>query len=297
MFTRSLGLFVLVFLLGTATVSAQDDGGSSLQWWADSYSTALDISPQIEWPRSDRTTPGVVIYDAADAVTPTCSAGHSHSVWHTFVPTQSGQIVIYVLGNNFDTVAAVYKNTPTTANQIRCINPSSSSSIWEFGTVNVKAGTRYYVLFASTGGGPTVDGTSQFSHLYYGNNARTSAYQIPGSGVYNNVQDHIEQAFSSYITSGSCNNQNRSVFYKFRPTVSGRYEFSTNGSNYDTVIRIDDGASFSACNEDRNINDFTSRLRVDLSAGTTYYLSIGQTSIANPVLTDNMVLSLRVRRL
>jgi hypothetical protein len=295
MFKRSLGLLLLVLLFGTASVSAQD-GGSTLQAWGDSYTSALDISQQMEWPRNERYLPRVAFYNAADPVTPTCSSGHSHSIWQTFVPSQNGQIKIWTMGSSFDTVTAVYINTPTNANQVKCFNITTGTDVWESGTLNVKAGTRYYVMIAAVGSGIGVDGNSEFLQVYYGNFQRPFGYQIPPTGVYSNLQDHIEMADGGYVSSGGCANQNYSVYYKFRPSVSGRYEFSTTGSSYDTVIRIDDGASFSACNEDRNSEDYTSRIRVDLAGGTTYYISIGQTAIATPVQTDNMLLSFRVRK-
>jgi hypothetical protein len=298
MFKRSLGTLLLVLWFGTAAVTAQD-GGSTLQAWADSYTSALDISQQIGWPRYQRYIPGVSTYNAADPVTPTCSSGHSHSIWQTFVPSQSGQIKLWTLGNNFDTVTAVYKTSPTIANQIACFNSTSSSNVWDSGTVNVKAGTRYYVMLAAAGVGSTVTGTSQFIQIYYGNIERTFAYQIPGSGVYSNLQSNIELAFETALDSGTCADQTYSVFYKFRPSVAGRYEFSTFGSGYDTVIRVDDGASFSTCNDNRTIEDYTSRLRVDLAAGTTYIVSIGQSALASPLQDQdyNMLLSLRVRKM
>jgi hypothetical protein len=145
--------------------------------------------------------------------------------------------------------------------------------------------------------GSTVISSSYLLQYYYSNNERISAFQIPGSGVYSNLQSHIEMASGPFINSGTCADQNHSVFYKFRPSVAGRYEFSTSGSSYDTVIMVDDGAGFSACNENRSLEDYTSRLRVVLAAGTTYIISIGETDLASPPQYDNMLLSLRVRKL
>jgi hypothetical protein len=232
-----------------------------------------------------------------DSVTPTCSSGHSHSLWHTFVAPQTGRMVFWTLGTNFDTVTAVYKTTPTTANQMACFNTISASNDWDGGNVNVIAGTRYYVLIAAVGAGSSVDSSSQIIQVYYSNNARVQSFLIPGSGTYSNIQDHIENASNLYYASGTCGTQNYGVYYKFRPTVSGRYEFSTNGSSYDTNILLDDGAGFSNCNEDISNNNYNSRIRPTLVAGTTYYIMIGQTSIAWPIQTDDMVLSLRVRKM
>lgn len=294
MLKRLITGILFCLLVGTAAVSAQD-GGSSLQAWADTHTSAFDVTQQIEWPRYERTFADIEAYNSNDSVTPSCSSGHSHSLWLTFVAPQTGKITIGTLGSNFTTVTAVYKNTPTVANEIGCLNATSVGLIVT--DINIKAGTRYYMLLAATGTGTGVDASSELTQIFIANYKSENAFQISPSGVYTNIQGYIETASPTYAPAGTCGDFNLMVYYKFRPTVSGRYEFSTNGSGYDTLIHLQDGASLSVCNDNINVDNHNSRIRPTLVAGTLYYLVIGQSDLASPELNEDLVLSLRVRKL
>jgi hypothetical protein len=296
MFKRWITGMLFCLLLGVGAASAQD-GGSTLQAWADTYTTAYDVTQQIEWPHYERTFTGIDTYeyDDDDPAIPTCASGHSYSLWLTFIAPQTSRITTGTLGSNFNTVTAVYKNTPTVANQIACLNATSPGV--QVGTFNVKAGTRYYMLLAATGVGTGVDSTSALTQIFYTNYDAANPFQIPATGVYSNIQGYIETADPTYKPAGACTNFNYGVYYRFRPSVSGRYEFSTNGSSYDTLIHLRDGASLSVCNENINLNNHNSRIRANLVAGTTYYLDIGQSDLASPVQAEGLLLSLQVRKL
>ena len=67
------------------------------------------------------------------------------------------------------------------------------------------------------------------------------------------------------------------VWYSFAPSADGRYIFSTEGSDYDTVLNLYSGSpgnlSLIACNDD--FNTVQAVLADSLTAGTTYYISAG----------------------
>lgn len=67
-----------------------------------------------------------------------------------------------------------------------------------------------------------------------------------------------------------------SVWYKMRPAVDRKVRLSTVGSSYDTVLGVYAGPRSSlaniACNDDAVV--FQSAVQVDLTAGTTYFVSI-----------------------
>lgn len=307
MFKRCFGLLILCVLLSTGMVSAQD-GGSTLAAWADTPASAFNVSQQVEWPSYQLTFTQIHTYTPSDNTEPaaSCVPGQSYTLWHTFIPAQSGPLKIELTGSNFSTFLAVYKTSPTVSNEIECWTTASIGTL-DGPTVNVRAGTRYYVMFAAFSIGDSVNTASTMTMRYSSNSILDRAFQIPRSGVYSNVQDQIEQASGTFYPTPGCPDRNFNVYYKFRPSVSGRYEVSTQGSNYDTVVALYDpsiGVSDSSlagqivsCHNDISVENANSRLRVNLTAGSTYFFIIGQAIDSRLPMNDNMTLSLRVRKL
>lgn len=306
MFKRCFGLLALFVLLSTGVVSAQD-GGSTLAAWADTPASAFDVSRQIEWPTYQLTFNQANTYSGNGDPATSCMSSSSFSLWHTFVPTQTGRLQIDAAGSNYDVFLAIYRTSVTAANEIKCVDASPSIGFLDGTSLNVVAGTRYYVMIAAanlTG----IDATSTITVRYSSNSILDRSFVIPASGVYSNTQDRIELASAaSYATPGGCPDRSYNVYYKFRPTVSGRYEITTQGSNYDTVLALYEasaivaGSSLSGaitnCHDDISSENVTSRLRVNLVARTTYWFIVGQSAESSAPMTDNMNLSLRVRKL
>ena len=74
-----------------------------------------------------------------------------------------------------------------------------------------------------------------------------------------------------------CSGNKASVWFSYTPTQSGRVEFNTFGSDYDTTLSAWSDArgnlSQLACND--NANGLQSRIRFDAVAGATYYIMAG----------------------
>jgi hypothetical protein len=292
---RYLSLIVLVLCFGISGVSAQD--GSTLAAWADTPAAAYDVTTQMSFP-SYSVFFKMNGYTAAGDVNPSCATSHSHSLWHTFVAPRNAKIYIRSLGSNFDTVTAVYKTSPTLVNEVACFNTTTDTNTFDSGTVTVRAGIRYYVMIAAALPGPTPDATSQLLQAYLTNDAEERAYTIPGSGVYSITQHQIETAaIQPPQPDPDCTGYTRGVHYKFRPTVSGSYQFLTTGSSYDTLISITDGGGFTDCNDNISTINYNSRVTVTLTAGTTYQITIGQSFDVEVEQIQNMVLVFRVRKL
>jgi hypothetical protein len=288
-----LGLLLLV--IGVSGVSAQDEG-STLQAWADTSGFAFNLSQQVVWPFYTRDIGAISTYTASGDPTLSCAAGgHAYSVWATFVATQTGVVKIAAQGSNYDAVVAVFKTTPTI--QLRCANTSTQAADLEVASFRMVTGTRYYVMFAAVGTGANVDTSSSLNFIIQGNADETTPLQIPASGSYSIVQSEIENAFPYVGSLATCGSVSHVVFYTFKPAVSGRYEFSTLGSSYDTTLAVAEDPNILACNRNLNINTVNSRLRPMLTAGHTYFIVIGQDTDALYPQTDDMVLSLRVRKL
>lgn len=292
---RYLSLIVLVLCLSVSAVSAQD--GSTLAAWADTTASALNMTTQMSAP-SYWTYVKVNDYRAVGDVTPSCTSSHSHSLWHTFVAPRNAKIYMVSQGSNYDTVMAVYQTSPALANEVACFNTTTGTNTFDGGYVTVRAGVRYYVMMAAALPGPTPDASSTLLQLYRTNELPDGAYPIPGSGVYSIIQQQIETGSPQPPQPDpDCTGYNYGVFYKFRPTVSGTYQFLTTGSSFDTLISITDGNGFTACNDNINANTYTSRLRVTLTAGTSYQIAIGQSFDTEVAQYQNLTLSFRVRKL
>jgi hypothetical protein len=71
---------------------------------------------------------------------------------------------------------------------------------------------------------------------------------------------------------------NASVWYKFTPSKSGGYQFSTGYSNYDTRIGVyvgkPDHLSIGPCAEDSSTHNLTTTFTVTLVKNTTYFILI-----------------------
>lgn len=284
---------LLILLLGVGSTSAQD-GGSTLQAWADSPASAIDLTHQMGWPTHSRQINAINTYAATGDPTLSCASSHAYSLWATFVAPQTGFITIQADGSNYDNVIALYKTSATAANEVRCANALGDSVDKEAVRFNVTAGTRYYVIFAAAGTGVNVGATSALTFTTISNSLPGNAFQIPASGSYSTVQLNIENADATLGSTGMCSSSRYFVYYRFKPAVSGRYEFSTNGSSYDTMMTIADNLGPFACNENINSDNVASRLRPNLTAGRTYLITIGQSP---SIAIGNPILSLSVRKL
>lgn len=298
MLKRWIVIVLLGMLVSTGIASAQD-GGSTLQAWADTPASAINLSTQVESPRNTMIFRNINTYTVTGELVPSCVTSHSYSIWTTFVAPQSGAITLSLTQSNFNTdvFMAVYKTSVTAANEIRCMDDiHPATAFGEELYFNMVAGTRYYVMLAAAGTGTGIDSNTTFTFESVTNAFLYQPFKIPASGSYSNIQLNIENASATPASTGMCSAANHFVYYSFKPATSGRYEFSTAGSSYDTVLFLADSAVF-ACNEDINASNVNSRLRPTLTAGTTYLVLIGQTINAEDPQTDDMVLSLRVRRL
>ena len=90
---------------------------------------------------------------------------------------------------------------------------------------------------------------------------------------------------------GACGN-NSSVFFRFEPTTTGRYQVDTIGSEYDTVVTVFTGRGSSidllGCNDD--LFGLASGLRFRGEVETSYYIMVstccgsGQDGIGGPLM-------------
>jgi hypothetical protein len=286
-------MLLCLFLSVATAASAQ--GGSMLAAWGNTSANAMDINQQLKWP-AYLGYYKISGYDAVGEVSPSCVGSHSYSLWQTFVPSLTGRLTLYSSGSNYSSVVAIYQTSVSPENEISCINVGAAAYGGSF--VTLTAGVRYYIFTAASGTGGTVDGTSELTLFFSRNSLAEGALTLPASGAYNKVQNRIEFADNGYIDlADGCDPANHVVYYKFRPTVTDTYEFSTNGSTYDTILAVTGVRFVHVCSENISTTNYNSLVQVNLTAGHLYYIAIGQSFNARPVQTTAMSLSLRVRRL
>jgi hypothetical protein len=121
---------------------------------------------------------------------------------------------------------------------------------------------------------------------------------LPYSAVINASEATIE-ASEPANPCGKTGSPNGSIWYEFTPVDSGRYQFDTLSSNYDTILTIWTSATGSLtdmvnvdCSDDLN-RDWSSRIRQGLDAGVTYYVRVSAAGSpgANSVLNLSVILT------
>lgn len=227
------------------------------------------------------------------------------SVWYRFTPATSAVYTVSLkdtMGTLWDTVMAIYTSPAACAGPFQVANCNDDSGLGEEVlrsaiTQNFDAGTTYYVVVWSTSSltnPPAVGGTTVQLLVTKpeipGNDRCVGAEVIPSAGPFpylTSIQDTYRATVLNDPPAAPCvasNVASRSVWYKFNPSSSGAYYFSTCTNStktrvYDTMIAVYTasagcGSTFTAiaCDDDSCIE--TSNARATLSAGTDYYIVV-----------------------
>ncbi|MCA1615167.1 MAG: pre-peptidase C-terminal domain-containing protein [Acidobacteria bacterium] len=208
------------------------------------------------------------------------------SVWYKWQAPSSGSVDFSTSDSTFDTTLAVYKGTSVGAlTEVASndeVNPTNSTSRVTFSAVS---GTVYYVA---------VDG------YFDGYSTAQGGISLSWSLTAKPVNDNFVSAQSlSATTSGSVTGTTRgatiewgepyhagndggaSVWYKWQAPSSGSFEFSTAGSDFDTLLGVYKGTAVNALTgvesndeEDFNAAVHTSRVVFNAVSGTVYYIAV-----------------------
>lgn len=71
------------------------------------------------------------------------------SVWYKFTPPKTAAFTFSTFGSNFDTVMAVYGGSPSSSNQIVCVDNVSSRDKTSAATVAMQSGKVYYIAVSA----------------------------------------------------------------------------------------------------------------------------------------------------
>ena len=218
----------------------------------------------------------------------------SNTVWWAWTAPGWGVMRFDTAGSAFDTVLGVYTNKydygahVVDAGSIRYLrkvaenddyNQTRQSQV-EFACT---AGMTYYVCVsgynAATAKGAITLNWIPSDGMDPGNDDFADAFEISGTsgtGYGNN-----EYATSETGENSSYPYSERSVWWAWMAERTGRVEFSTKGSDFDTVLEAYTGYAVNAltriaANDDEDPSDYvnTSRIEFDCTCGKTYYLRV-----------------------
>ncbi|HEX8834179.1 MAG TPA: hypothetical protein VF719_08260, partial [Abditibacteriaceae bacterium] len=105
--------------------------------------------------------------------------------------------------------------------------------------------------------------------------ARTFLSGLSGTTTATNVDATVETGEPTHYDGY----QAHSIWYKWAPTVSGKFKISTTGSNFDTILAVYSGTALTsltqvASNDESDAFDGTSSVTVSLTANTLYSIVV-----------------------
>jgi hypothetical protein len=228
-----------------------------------------------------------VVDYTADVTDPSACTSYKNSLWITFTSPYTGKVMIDTYYSQFDTVVAAFRTAPTSANMVACNNdaPGRTTSVASFA---VRAGETYYVMAGAASGAAITADNDYLDVSFITNDYYKNGYVIPpGSSSYVRVQNDTQYSGVGADWTFPClavpTGFNHAVWHKFTPATTAYYTFTTNGSNYDTVLGVyRNGSSLTSvgCNNNYGTGR-TSRVRVRLTAGTIYYIQVGRFGAAS----------------
>jgi V8-like Glu-specific endopeptidase len=215
---------------------------------------------------------GTNVCATTDAVT-TCGFNTQNDVWYSFTPSCTGTHSFDTCGpRTFDTVLSVLSGcgtSPIACNDDFCDLSSTVSA-------TLTAGTPYLIRVAGYNGQSgtfTLNATAVNSTPVNDNCGNATLIGI--GSVTGSTVCATNDGSANCAASGS----SPDVWYAFRPTCGGIYQFDTLGnSDYDTALSIHTGcpgtiANQIACDDD-SAGFPLSLIRVSLLANTTYYIRV-----------------------
>lgn len=213
-----------------------------------------------------------------------------NSVWASFRVDQAGPVTIDLDGSDFDTIIVLYDGF---GNKIACNDDDPNNDPGDFSSriANELVGSTslYYVRITGWNGAA---GTAQLQVTGltgdHPHNESDEAQPIEALDVpYFNWNFNTPASPGASERAASCTSDSqKSVWYRYRPTVSAQYRFETTGT-LNTVINVWDGNFSSvgttelACDNDSG-DGANARVTVAMQANRYYYVRVATLSSASP---------------
>ncbi len=170
--------------------------------------------------------------------------GVSHSVWYRYEPACSGDLSVNTNGSDYDTVLSVWRGDCDSAVQVSCDDDSGTGTQSQITDLHLNAGQTYYIKVSAYGvnnAGGSLDFNFLFDPPSASNDLCSDAFDIPFNHL---VLNTCTGAATTTPCEGNepCEVGNvgtsRSVWYEFTTPTIGRFDLSTAGSSYDTVLSV-----------------------------------------------------------
>lgn len=213
----------------------------------------------------------------------TASCGTSNTsptAWYAYTAAATGNLIADTCGSPLDTVLSVY--SACGGQQLACNDNTCGTQSRV--VVPVTAGNTYLVRVAANGGAA---GPFRL-HLAGGvpaNDTCASALVVGGGATQGTTLG------ATVDGTASCGDSNASpdVWYQYTATCNAPLEVNTCGSGFDTVVSLHTacGGSEIACNDDGCGK--ASRVEVNASQGTTYYIRVSGANYAQGDFTMNVL--------
>lgn len=206
--------------------------------------------------------------------------GGSKTVWFRVELATNARVDVSTADSNYDTVIDTYEwiDPPGAFAPRGCDDNSGPNGTSQLVT-DVAAGQVIGIMVSSPAGQSGGQLTFTMSTVPPPANddidAATSVTAVP----FSDAIDAGTATTAADDPSSTCGGQGPSVWYDFTPAQAGRYQVSTEGSGYDTLLTVYTGSRSAlgevACNDNyMPIGSYQARLRFDVSAGMTYHIAV-----------------------
>lgn len=241
----------------------------------DPFANAINVVPSALDPTA---VGGTNVSASLQTGEPRGNSGVQGTVWWKFTATRTEPVQIRTLGSNFDTTLGIYTGSSVSALTQVAFNDDGGASNSSVVTFNTTSGVTYYVQvggFGSNRGNITLT----FDHPAPANDNFASAQTLAlSTGLLtvagNNNFATLETGEPKFISS-----VNRTLWFRYTPTLTRNYAFNTSGSAFDTTLALYRGTALNALTLVASNDDYsganTSRVSAILTAGVTYYVQLG----------------------
>jgi hypothetical protein len=215
--------------------------------------------------------------------------GPGPDVWYAYTPSCTQNVIIDTIGSSYDTVLSVHSGCPTAADSATLVcndDAGSSFGVVSMVSLNVNAGTTYFIRVAGYSGG-SGDYTLRIAEYLSAptNDSCASPVTVSSGNTYTAASC---KATTDGPGTGACGaNLAKDLWYRFTAPANGTLAINTCGSGFDTMLAVYPGAVCPggalgeiACNDDAQAGTpcpatLRSSLTVGLTAGLPYMIRLG----------------------
>ena len=203
------------------------------------------------------------------------------SLWWKWTAVGNGRLQVSTKGSSFDTVLAVYTGAslaalkPVTSND----NVATSVKYSQVDFTTTRGTTYYFAVDGKSGASGAIILTGAGTSLAGPSNDNfTSATSVSG-GVWTISGSNFNATRETGEPNHGATSGYSSVWFSWRPTVSGQYTLATSGSGFDTLLGVYTGTDLAgltqvAANNNSASGVTWSKVRFTATAGTEYYIAV-----------------------